>query len=99
MTYDPPSSRRDFVAASGWKMVEMQDASANVLKQWVWGLEYIDELVQIAINDDPADGMESVCETTYYALQNANYNVIGLVESDGDLIERYEYTPYGERGE
>jgi len=67
------------------------------LKQWVWGLEYIDELVQIAINDDPADTGENDCETMYYALQDANYNVIGLVESDGDLKERYEYTPYGRR--
>ena len=30
-------------------------------------------------------------------LQDANYSVLGVVEDDGDLKERYEYTPYGER--
>ena len=30
-------------------------------------------------------------------MQDANYNVLGIVESDGDLKERYEYTPYGQR--
>jgi len=69
----------------------------NVLKQHVWGLTYIDELVQVRLNDDPADANESDCETRYWALHNANFNVMGIVESDGDLKERYEYTPYGRR--
>jgi len=30
-------------------------------------------------------------------LQDANYNVIGLVNNAGGLVERYEYTPYGQR--
>jgi len=33
----------------------------------------------------------------YYPVQDANFNVAGLVDSAGDLVERYEYTPYGER--
>ena len=77
--------------------IETRDGSDNVLKQHVWGTQYVDELVQIAINDDPDDGGEDDCETNLYALQDANYNVLGIVESDGDLAERYEYTPYGQR--
>ena len=61
------------------------------------GTQYIDDLVQIGTNDDPSDGSEQACETTYWGLQDANYNVLGTVESDGDLKERYEYTPYGQR--
>ena len=33
----------------------------------------------------------------YWVLQDANYNVLGIVEDDGGLKERYEYTPYGQR--
>jgi len=54
-------------------------------------------------NDDPADESEGpssnqcLCETFLYAAQDANFNVTNLFESDGDLAERYAYTPYGQR--
>jgi YD repeat-containing protein len=32
-----------------------------------------------------------------HALHDANYNVLGVVDKDGNMVERYEYTPYGER--
>jgi len=69
----------------------------DVLSQYVWGATYVDELVQVGTNDDPTDAGEHACETFYYALQDANYNAIGLVDDSGDLVERYEYTPYGQR--
>lgn len=43
---------------------------------------------------------ENACEFYYYALQDANYNVLGVVTSGSwgaRLVERYEYTPYGQR--
>jgi len=46
---------------------------------------------------DPSDETEDACETKYWALQDANYNALAIVDSDGDLKERYEYTPYGQR--
>ena len=33
----------------------------------------------------------------FCAMQDANFNVLGLVNSSGSLVERYEYTPYGQR--
>jgi len=82
-------------------MIETRNGSDQTLKQHVWGLMYVDELLQIAINGDPAtdnDCLETgASDVSYYALQDANYNVLGLVEADGDLAERYEYTPYGQR--
>jgi len=53
--------------------------------------------VQIAVNDDPTDANEADCESFYYPMQNANFNVIGLSDANGTLVERYEYTPYGQR--
>ena len=77
-------------------MIETQNGSDEALTQHVWGVTYVDELLRIDINDDPGD--EDDClDYTYYALQDANFNVLGLVDWYGDLVERYEYTPYGQR--
>ena len=37
------------------------------------------------------------CERPFWACQDANYNVLGLLSQAGWLTERYEYTPYGQR--
>ncbi|QNN23812.1 hypothetical protein HED60_16555 [Planctomycetales bacterium ZRK34] len=52
---------------NGQQLVETRDGSDLVLKQYVWGLQYIDELVQVGVNDDPADGAEDDVESFYYA--------------------------------
>ena len=62
----------------------------------------MDELVQIGINQEPSNATsgtatENVCERFFWVTQDANYNVIGVFSAYGDLIERYEYTPYGQR--
>jgi len=51
----------------------------------------------VALNGDPADAGEDDCEYFYWAMQDANFNVLAVVDSDGAFKERYEYTPYGER--
>jgi RHS repeat-associated protein len=81
----------------GDSLVEQRNGSDQTLKQHVWGTRYIDELVQVSTNDDPTDGGEQTCETSYWACQDANYNVLGVVNSSAVLKERYEYKPYGER--
>ena len=111
MEYDGLNRRtRKMVANSGdldctqeylwdrdWRLLEVRNGSGDVLKQQLWGARYIDELVQIAINTDPADAGEDVCDANYYPMQNANFNVLGLADANGALVERYEYTPYGQR--
>ncbi|MBI1368968.1 MAG: hypothetical protein GC162_09980 [Planctomycetes bacterium] len=82
---------------TGHRIVETRNGSDMVIKQQVWGARYIDELVQIAVNDDPTDEGEQDCETKYYALTNANFNVQALVNDAGEVVERYEYEPYGQR--
>ena len=110
---------------TGWRLAETRNGSGNVLKQQVWGLSYIDELVQTSLNHDPTDTTEDDCEFDYYALQDAHFNLLGMYGLDetgrealfdyfpmagpenwvvadvfsqyGKLVERYEYTPYGER--
>ncbi|MEM9109968.1 MAG: RHS repeat-associated core domain-containing protein [Planctomycetota bacterium] len=60
--------------------------SATVIKQHVWGLTYIDELIETTVDGTP-----------YYAVLDSKYCVLALLESDGDIKGRYEYTPQGER--
>ena len=87
--------------APGSRSVTPTGGGGNaVLKQRVWAGGaggYIDELVQIAIHHDPTDPTENRCHRFLYALHDANYNVMGVVGHTGQLMERYEYTPYGER--
>jgi RHS repeat-associated protein len=67
--------------------------------QQVWGLKYIDELVQQTNNRNPSTNNDCL-ETTdkqYWAMCDASYNVLGVADKTGLLVERYEYTPYGER--
>jgi hypothetical protein len=61
--------------------------------------------VQIGVNQDPPNAStsitearrENLCERFFWACQDSNYNVLGLVYATGVLAERYEYTPYGKR--
>ena len=77
-----------------------RNGANEILRQHVWGTQYIDELVQTGVNQDPMDTNEpggGRCERFFYACQDANYNVLGVVNATGMLTERYEYTPYGQR--
>jgi len=79
----------------GQSIIEICNGSNQTLKHYVWGLDYIDELIEVAMNDDPSS--DNTVDTHYWATHNANYNVTQLIDSGGDIKERYEYTPYGER--
>ncbi len=83
--------------AGGHSPLEERDGDDQTLRQLVWGRMYIDELVQIGLNDDPADSGEAAVESFHYALPNANFNVLAVVDDAGAVVERYEYTAYGER--
>jgi RHS repeat-associated protein len=76
-------------------VVEEQNGSGQTIKQFLWGLQYIDELVQTSLNSSPTT--KSSCDVLYWACQDANWNVLGIVSSTGVLTERYEYSPYGQR--
>jgi len=86
--------RRVSAGATGARQVleVRKDGSANPFKQYVWSLRYIDAPV-CRYRDADTDG--SVDDTLYY-FTDANFNVTALVDaSDGDVVERYAYDPYG----
>ncbi|MEM9881552.1 MAG: LamG-like jellyroll fold domain-containing protein [Planctomycetota bacterium] len=90
-----PSSTTAFVhltddSGMGQLLAEYED---NALKrQYTYG-EYIDEAITLTNYDAGLPGGE---ETLYYH-RDRQYNVIGLTDSSGGVVERYAYGPYGER--
>jgi len=95
----------------GQRLIETRNGSDQVLKQYVWAPQtggaggsaggYVDELVHIRVNDSPATSQ--YCTVEYWALTGVNHNVLGVIPnlrlaaSPQRLVERYEYTPYGQR--
>ena len=70
----------------GQKIIETRDGSGNMVRQMIHGTQYIDELVMVRVNN----------KGDLYVHQDANWNVIGLTDLGGRVVERYTYTPYGE---
>jgi len=65
-------------------MIETRNGSDEMLRQQVYSRGYVDELVQIGINQDPSNAnsqsnAENDCERFVYVLQDANYNVLGMI--------------------
>jgi len=72
-----------------------QDQEPNAYEQYVWGANYIDAAV-VRWHDGNLDGdLNDQGDNTLYYTYDGNFNVTGLVEPDGDVVERYDYDPYG----
>ena len=69
----------------GWQCIEEREADGDLLRQYVYGAHYLDELVA---------KRESGGSLTFY-LQDSNYNVVALADSTGAVVERCWYEPYG----
>jgi RHS repeat-associated protein len=65
--------------------------TANV--QYVWGLRYVDDLV--CRDRDASTTPDGVLEERYYAMQDANWNVVAIASWSGTVQERFDYAAYG----
>jgi len=82
----------------GQRMIEERNGSGQLLKTYVWGQQYIDELLAIHVPTSLTGSASNPgAKQTFWAMHDANYNVIGIVNESGRQVERYEYTPYGQR--
>jgi RHS repeat-associated protein len=75
-----------------WQVLEERDGSGAVQAQYVWSPVYVDAL---ALRDRDSDGNGTLDERLY-AQQDANFNVTALVNTAGQVVERYAYDPYGQ---
>jgi len=69
----------------------------RTLSQTVFGTRYIDEPVCRDRNtDDDPNCLDSGGSERYYYHQDINFGVVALSDESGAVVERYEYTAYGE---
>ncbi|MHC4445532.1 MAG: RHS repeat-associated core domain-containing protein [Planctomycetota bacterium] len=64
-------------------------------REYVYGPDYVDEYI-LQVDDpytDPAEDEKQII----YMLQDANYNVVALLDTDGNVLAQYTYEPYGTR--
>jgi len=86
-----------------YQVIEVRkDADTDPYEQYVWCARYID--AAICRDRDTSDGSggdpDGDCidsdDEHLYTTQDANFNVTALVDaSDGSVVERYVYDPYG----
>jgi RHS repeat-associated protein len=57
----------------------------------VWGPEYVNELVL----RDQSSQHNGVLDQRLYVQQDANWNVTALLDTSGNVAERYDYDPFG----
>ncbi len=57
----------------------------------VWSPVYVNALV---LRDQSSEG-DGDLDQRLYVMQDANWNVTGLVDTTGAVVERYVYSPYG----
>ena len=60
--------------------------------QYVWSQRYIDAPM---LRDENTDADGTCDDDRIYYLGDANFNVTTLIDSAGDAIEQYTYSPYG----
>jgi len=89
----------DYYYNEAWQLLEeRRDGDEDPLAQYVWHPYYIDALA-VRYWDGNTDGTYDyfgASEGEQYYLHDANFNVTTLLDRGGDLLERYNYTPYGE---
>ena len=90
------SETRHFYYNGSWQVLEERLESGGTIastaySQNVWGMRYIDDLI-FRERDTTGSG---VLDEHYYALQDANWNVVALAAADGSVAERFTYTAYG----
>ena len=73
-----------------WQVIEERlDDSTDTVRQFVWGLRYIDDLV---LRDRSVSG---ILDERLYSLQDGNWNVTSIVNASAGIMERYRYSAYG----
>ena len=84
------STTADLYYSDGWQVIE-ERVGGTATASYVWSPVYVDALIA---RDRDTDANGSLDERLY-ALHDANFNVVALVNASGTVVERYRYDPYG----
>ena len=87
------TENRDVYWSHWWQTLEERvGGNLTAERQFVWGARYLDDL--ILRDRDP--NQVGILTERFFGLQDANWNVTGIVDSSGSVQERYAYTSYGQ---
>jgi RHS repeat-associated protein len=94
---DANSTKTDQYFSSSWQTIEQRVGvsygnEGTVNTQYVYSRVYLDAIV---LRDRDTDANGSLDQRTY-ATQDAHFNVTGLVNSGGTVVQRYVYDSYGQ---
>jgi hypothetical protein len=84
----------------GWRCMEDRnpdgDAGDTPKIQYIWG-RYLDELIQIntLVEIETGGGSHFYPAAAYYPLQDLLYRTRATTDSDGNIVEAYDYDAYG----
>lgn len=79
---------RHYYYTAAWQLIEERIATSTTAdRQYLWGGRYIDDLV---FRDSLGSGLERL-----YAVSDAIFNVTGILDTDGNVAERFVYEPFG----
>jgi RHS repeat-associated protein len=84
------STTTDLYLSSSGQVLE-ERVGGVVQARNVWGPSYVNELVL----RDQSSQHNGVLDQRLYVQQDANWNVTALVDTSGNVVERYDYAPFG----
>jgi RHS repeat-associated protein len=84
------STTTDLYYSSSWQVVE-ERLGGVVQGRNIWSPVYVDALVL----RDQSSQHNGVLDQRLYAQQDTNWNITALVDANGNVLERYDYDPYG----
>jgi RHS repeat-associated protein len=85
------TDQHDLYYSAAWQVVEERSSDGVHYSQYVWSPVYIDALVE---RDRQIVGLGNF--DRLYVQQDANFNVTALLDTSGNVVERYIYDPYGQ---
>ncbi len=111
LTYDATNEdwdRTDYYYTAAWQVVEERlapnvsdqskgNVATDAKVQYVWSQRYIDAcILRDEDTDNDGDCTDAGGSERLYYCNGANMEVTCLLDTDGDAVERYVYSPYGE---
>jgi RHS repeat-associated protein len=89
---DDGTDEKDLYYSDQWQVLE-ERVDGDTVTQYVWSAVYVDAMI---LRDRDADANTgNGLEERIYVLHDANYNVTALVDTSGNVLERYYYEAYG----
>jgi RHS repeat-associated protein len=84
------STTTDLYYSSQWQVLEEREGG-NAKKHYAWSPVYVDALIA---RDRDTDG-DGAMDERVYVVQDGNFNVTALLDTSGNVVERFGYDAYG----